>query len=263
MKKKNMKKKKRSQQESGLNVADACQAESEPGILYVVGTPIGNMEDITLRAIKTLNKVDLIAAEDTRQTAKLLNRYFIHCPMISYHDRNKNLQVTGLVQKLRQGQSIALVSEAGTPGISDPAYLLVNAALAENIQVVPVPGVSACITALSVTGVATDRYTFYGFLPRKIKARHELIQEIGGRNETAVIFESPQRLIRTLADIASLLPGHDLVVCHEMTKIHERFVSGVATLVYETERTRPGRGEVTILINKRKTMRDGTGEENI
>ncbi|MFC1852178.1 16S rRNA (cytidine(1402)-2'-O)-methyltransferase [candidate division CSSED10-310 bacterium] len=219
------------------------------GILYIVGTPIGNLEDITLRAIKLLNKVDLIAAEDTRRTARLLSYYFIHCPTISYHDRNKTRQVPKIIEYLKQGKDVAVVTDAGTPGISDPAYLLLQSALQHQIQIRPIPGVSAVNAALSVAGVATDRFTFYGYFPRKKTKRAQVMAQIAERSETAVLFEAPHRLQKTLAELAPYFPDRKIVIAREMTKIHEQYVRGSISEIMSLFEHQGVKGELTILID--------------
>lgn len=223
------------------------------GNLYVVATPIGNMEDITLRAIKILNKVDNIVAEDTRRTAKLLQRYYISCPMISYHDRNKETKVNYIIEKLLTGSDVALVSDAGTPAISDPGFLLVKNARNMKINVVSIPGVSSVTSLISISGLATDRFTFYGFFPRKKNQGLELLELIRNRNETAIFFESPHRYLKTLRMIDDILPSHTIVVGRELTKVHEQVLTGTVKELLNSQESKTVCGEITIIIGKKSS----------
>ena len=198
------------------------------GTLYVVGTPIGNLSDLTFRAETTLKAVDLIAAEDTRTSRKLLGHYNISTPLVAYHDNNEINQAKKLFDKLNKGDSIAIISDAGTPGISDPGYRIVNLASKENIEVVTIPGPSAVTAALSVSGMPTDHFYFEGFLPPKKgrKTRFELLESLPA---TVVIFESPQRVIRTLKDIHNYWGNRIISVCRELTKMYEETLLGTVT----------------------------------
>ena len=195
------------------------------GTLYVIGTPIGNLADLTYRAETTLKAVDLIAAEDTRISRKLLGHYKISTPLVAYHDNNEINQAKKLVDKLINGNSIAIISDAGTPGISDPGYRIVNLAIKEGIKVVTIPGPSAVTAALSVSGLPTDHFYFEGFLPPKKgrKTRFELLESLPA---TVVIFESPQRVIRTLKDIHNYWGNRIVSVCRELTKMYEETFLG-------------------------------------
>lgn len=220
------------------------------GTLYVIGTPIGNLADLTYRAEATLKAVDIIAAEDTRTSRKLLGHYNISTPLIAYHDNNEINQAKKLFDKLNKGDSIAIISDAGTPGISDPGYRIVNLAIKENIEVVTIPGPSAVIAALSVSGIPTDHFYFEGFLPPKKgrKTRFELLESLPA---TVVIFESPQRVIRTLKDIHNYWGNRIISVCRELTKIYEETLLGTVT---EAEiyfsKSKP-KGEFVLLIAKK------------
>ena len=200
--------------------------------LYVVATPIGNLEDITLRAIRLLREVKLIAAEDTRKTKRLLTSYDIRTPMTSYHEHNKLAKLDYILGILDEGD-VALVSEAGTPGISDPGYELVVAAGQRNIPVVPVPGASAVISAVSVSGLATDRFTFLGFLPRKAGSRKKLLDSVEDDPGTLVVMESPHRLTGTLEDLLAKLGDRRIAICRELTKIHEEVFRGTISEAIE------------------------------
>jgi 16S rRNA (cytidine1402-2'-O)-methyltransferase len=201
--------------------------EPKPGTLYVVGTPIGNLEDMTFRAVRILQSVDLIAAEDTRHTGKLLQHFQITAPQLSYHDHNRNSRIGELLEKLNQGKAIALVSDAGMPGISDPGYELVKACIEAGITVVPIPGASAVITALSASGLATDRFVFEGFLSAKGKERKERLEFLTSETRTIIFYESPHRLRQTLKDLGEVLGTERIVVlARELTKLHEEFWRG-------------------------------------
>ena len=220
------------------------------GTLYVVGTPIGNLADLTYRAETTLKAVDLIAAEDTRTSRKLLDHYNISTPLIAYHDNNEINQAKKLFDKLNKGDSIAIISDAGTPGISDPGYRIVNLAGKENIEVVTIPGPSAVTAALSVSGMPTDHFYFEGFLPPKKgrKTRFELLESLPA---TVVIFESPQRVIRTLKDIHNYWGNRIISVCRELTKMYEETLLGTVTdaEIYFSK-SKP-KGEFVLLVAKK------------
>jgi 16S rRNA (cytidine1402-2'-O)-methyltransferase len=215
------------------------------GTLFLVATPIGNLEDVTLRALRVLKEVDLIAAEDTRTARKLLSRYDIHTPLIAYNDRNKRQRTPAVLERLAQGD-VALVSEAGTPAISDPGQDLVRAAYDAGARVVPVPGPSAITTALAASGLPTRAFTYLGFLPRQPGARRRLLQSLADREETLVAFEAPHRLPATLADLREMLGDRQVAVCRELTKLYEEVFRGT---VHEalTHFVEP-RGEFTLVI---------------
>jgi 16S rRNA (cytidine1402-2'-O)-methyltransferase len=220
------------------------------GTLYVIGTPIGNLADLTYRAETTLKAVDLIAAEDTRTSRKLLGHYNISTPLVAYHDNNEINQAKKLFDKLNKGDSIAIISDAGTPGISDPGYRIVNLARKENIEVVTIPGPSAVTAALSVSGIPTDHFYFEGFLPPKKgrKTRFELLESLPA---TVVIFESPQRVIRTLRDIHNYWGYRIISVCRELTKMYEEtFLGTVTEAEVYFSKSKP-KGEFVLLVSKK------------
>ncbi|NEQ35556.1 MAG: 16S rRNA (cytidine(1402)-2'-O)-methyltransferase [Okeania sp. SIO3I5] len=224
-------------------------SEVNSGSLYIVGTPIGNLEDTTFRAIKTLQKVDLIAAEDTRHTGKLLQHFQIQTPQLSYHQHNEQSRIPELIEKLNQGKTIALVTDAGMPGISDPGYELVKACIETNISVVPIPGVTASITALSASGLPSNKFIFIGFLPTKIKPRQEQLEKLSNSLETVVLYESPYRVLQTLEDLEKVL-GRDrkIVLARELTKLHEEFWRGtVGEAIIHYQNNQP-KGEFTLVI---------------
>lgn len=203
-------------------------------ILYVVSTPIGNLEDLTPRAVETLKKVDLIAAEDTRHSGRLMQHFAISTPMLAVHDHNERQRAQILVEKLSQGQSIALISDAGTPLISDPGYHLVSAVREAGYKVVPVVGACALIAALSVSGLATDRFSFYGFLPSKSSGRTQKLQQLSKVTHTQVFYESPHRIVAMVSDIVSVMGSHrQLVLARELTKTFETIYGGPAADVQE------------------------------
>ena len=197
-----------------------------PGSLYVVSTPIGNLEDITFRAVRILKEVDLIAAEDTRRTGLLLKHFNIEKPLTSFFEGNERKKIGDLLSRLEQGDRIALVSDAGTPGISDPGFRLIREAIQHQIPVVPVPGPSAMITALSVSGLPTDAFVFRGFLPHKPKKRKDLLETSEHMRETLIFYESPHRLIESLQDILEVLGDREMVLTRELTKVHEEILRG-------------------------------------
>ncbi len=223
-----------------------------PGTLYLVGTPIGNLEDITLRAVRTLKEVDLIACEDTRQTMKLLNHYGIEKPTVSYHEHNELTRAAELVVHLERGDNIAMVSDAGMPGVSDPGYRLVALALRHHIRVVPIPGASAFLSALVASGLPTDSFHFGGFLPAKEGARRTLLEAIRTAPRTEIFYEAPHRIVETLRDIVDVLgPQRHVVIAREVTKLHEEFLRGRAdNVLTQLEQRGDIRGEITLLIGK-------------
>lgn len=213
-----------------------------PGTLFVVGTPIGNLEDLSFRALRTLKEVDLIAAEDTRRTAKLLAHYEVRRPLTSLHQHNEHRETPRLLARLASGESIALVTDAGTPGVSDPGSTLVRAAHEHGIRVVPVPGPSAVTTALAGSGFPADQFVFMGFAPRSGSARKAWMDRLAEEPGTVVCFEAPHRAERTLADIRAMVGIRPILACRELTKIHEQLV------IYTSESLPEGRGEFTILV---------------
>mgnify|MGYP001041589313 CR=1 FL=1 len=218
------------------------------GDLYIVATPIGNLEDITLRAIKTLEQVDIIAAEDTRHTLKLLNHLNINKPMISYHRHNEEIKTDELINRLVEGKNIALVSDAGTPVISDPGEEVVKKCLENNIKVVPIPGACAAITALIVSGIDAKEFTFLGFLPLNKKNRKEKLEQIKIGENTIILYEAPHKLIQTLEELRTITGNRRIVLAKELTKIHESYIIGTAEEL-KNEVQQP-KGEYVIVIEK-------------
>jgi len=225
------------------------QTEPKPGTLYIVATPIGNLEDMTFRAVRILQAVDMIAAEDTRHTGKLLQHFQVRTPQISYYEHNSNSRIPELLEYLRYGKAIALVSDAGMPGISDPGYELIKACIDNNITVVPIPGASAVITALSAAGLPTDRFIFDGFLPAKSQRRKEYLTSLQGESRTLVFYESPHRLRDTLADLGEIL-GSDryAVIARELTKLYEEFWRGTIGEGIANYQEKEPQGEYTLLV---------------
>lgn len=218
------------------------------GTLYVVATPLGNLEDVTLRALRVLKEVALIAAEDTRHSRKLLTHFGIDTPLTSYFDHVERERAPRLVERLRQGEDVALISDAGTPGIADPGYRLVRAAIEAGIRVVPIPGPSVVTAALSVAGVPTDRFAFEGFVPAKAHARRQFYAEVARETRTVVCFEAGRRLADSLDDLAAAMPERLVVVAREVTKVYEDFVRGVAAELAARAGDLVARGEVTLFI---------------
>jgi len=222
---------------------------STKGSLYIVSTPIGNREDITLRALRILKEADLIAAEDTRHTSLLLRHFGIQTPLTSYFEGNELKKKEFILSKLKQGDRIALVSDAGTPGISDPGFRLVQTAIENQIPIIPIPGPSAVITALSVSGLPTDAFLFKGFLPHKSKKRKDLLQQLEGIRETLIFYESPHRLSETLNDILNLLGDREMVLTRELTKIYEEVLRGKVSEIQTLIQDRKLKGEITLVIS--------------
>ncbi len=218
------------------------------GALYVVATPIGNLEDITLRALLVLREVSLIACEDTRQTRKLLNRHSIGTATVSFHRFNEDRAVPSLLQKLRAGKDLALVSDGGTPSISDPGFSLVRACRQEGIPVVPVPGPSALLAALVGSALPADRFSFFGFLPHRSGERRRLLESLRERRETLVFFDSPRRAAGSLEEMAQILGDRPAAICREMTKVHEEFRLGTLAALAGQLRGTTLRGEVTLVV---------------
>jgi len=218
-----------------------------PGTLYLVATPIGNLEDITQRAVRVLGSVDLIAAEDTRKTKILLDHYNIRKPMLSYFSYNEQARAPQLIGKLKEGQSVALVSDAGTPGISDPAFHIVRQAVENGLPIVPVPGPSAFLSALIVSGLPVDRFVFEGFLPQK-KGRKTKFETLGSESRTIVLYESPHRILRTLEEIVRYLGNRQIAIGRELTKKFEEIVRGDAKAVLAELSKKQPRGEYVIVI---------------
>ena len=238
---------------------------STSGILYIVSTPIGNLEDITLRALRVLKEVELIAAEDTRHTRKLLSAYDIHTSLTSYFDHNETQKSTHLLQRILNGESVALVSDAGTPGISDPGYELIRSAIEQQIPVVPIPGPSAMITALTVAGLPFDSFIFIGFLTNKRTARIKKLEEIRHEHKTLVCYASPHHILRSLQDIHEVLGNRRIAVTRELTKKFEEVVRGNAMTVIEQFASKTSiKGEFTLVIEgAREPEKQTIGQETI
>ena len=234
----------------------ATGAGDVAGTLYIVATPIGNLEDITLRALRILKIVDLIAAEDTRHTRKLLTHYDIATPLTSYHDHSESTKAPVLVETLLAGKNMALVSDAGTPCISDPGYRLVKSAVEADIPVVPIPGPSMLTALMSVGGLPTDRFAFEGFLPTKQGQRHSALRALRHEERTLIFYESPHRLLRTLADLAQIFGDRRVVVGRELTKRFEEILRGPISVVLGAFHNRPVKGEVALVVEGW----DGKGE---
>ena len=218
------------------------------GKLYIVATPIGNLEDITLRALKILKEIDLIAAEDTRQTLKLLNYYDIHKPLISYHRHNEDVKSDVLIEKLKQGNNIALVSDAGTPGICDPGEEIIRKAIENKIEVIPIPGACAMINALVASGIDTKEFIFLGFLPLNKKLRLQKLNEIENSDKTIILYEAPHKMEQTLKDLKQILNNRRIVLAREITKIHEEFIrKDINELIENIENIK---GEMILIIER-------------
>ena len=228
------------------------------GKLFLVATPIGNLDDMTFRAVKTLKDVDLIAAEDTRHTLQLLNHFEISKPMVSYHRHNEDTKTDMLIEKLKEGKNIALVSDAGTPGISDPGSEVVKEAIKENIEIVPIPGACALINALIVSGLDTTEFSFIGFLPLNKKNRKEKMEYIKKCSQTLILYEAPHKVKNTLNDLKEVLEDRKIVLARELTKIHEEFIRGDVQEVLD--RMGEPRGEYVILIEGTKIKEDSEEE---
>jgi 16S rRNA (cytidine1402-2'-O)-methyltransferase len=224
------------------------QDDSQAGCLYLVATPIGNLEDITLRAVRVLKEADLIACEDTRQTQKLLQHYGIHKKMVSYHEHNELTRAPELVIQLEQGAEVALVSDAGMPVVSDPGYRLVAQCLRHHIPVIPIPGPSAFVAALAASGLPTEEFLFVGFLPSRAGARRKKLEALKAEPRVVVLYEAPHRLAETLSDAAEILGSRPAVVAREVTKIHEEFLRGSLAELRDAARKRTPRGEITLVI---------------
>jgi 16S rRNA (cytidine1402-2'-O)-methyltransferase len=222
------------------------------GVLYIVSTPIGNLEDITLRAIRILKEVDIIAAEDTRKAQILLKRYDIKKPLTSYYEHNERFKTISLINKLKSGEKIALISEAGTPTISDPGYRLVYEAINESIPVIPVPGVSAAITALSISGLPVHRFIFEGFPPPKQGKRQKFFEKISGEDRTIILYESPRRIVATIKDMIRIFGNRRAMLARELTKLHEEKVYGDLSTILEIFEHKIIKGEITIVVEGKK-----------
>ncbi|MDI7261372.1 MAG: 16S rRNA (cytidine(1402)-2'-O)-methyltransferase [Thermodesulfobacteriota bacterium] len=232
-------------------------SDKKKGALYIVSTPIGNLEDITLRALRILKEVDLIAAEDTRHTLLLLRHFGIHTPLTSYFEGNEMKKREFILSRLNRGDRIALVSDAGTPGISDPGYRLIRLAIENEITVIPIPGPSAVITALSVSGLPTDAFLFKGFLPNKSKKRRDILKQLEEVKETLIFYESPHRLSETLKDIFEVLGDREIVLTRELTKIYEEVLRGKVSEIRNQIGEKKRKGEITLVVSGRTRKRDG------
>ena len=220
------------------------------GTLYIVATPIGNLEDITLRAIRILKEVDLIAAEDTRHTLKLLNHLEISKPLISYHRHNEEIRKEEIIEKLLEGKNIALVSDAGTPGICDPGEAVIKKCIEENINIIPIPGACAFVNALICSGINTKEFRFLGFLPLNKNNRKEKLNEIKKQEKTVILYEAPHKLKETLKDLKEILEDRKIVLARELTKIHEEFIrKDINELIEISENIK---GEIVLIIEGTK-----------
>lgn len=225
-----------------------------PGTIYLVATPIGNLEDITLRALRTLKECDLIACEDTRHTRRLLNHFGIDKPLISYHEHNEAQRATELVRRALAGEMVAIVSDAGMPGISDPGYRVVREAIEAGVVVTPIPGAVAAEAALAASGLPTDSFRFGGFLPSKTVKRRKALEAQAAEDATLIFYEAPHRIVETLEDVIVTLGERPVVVARELTKLHEEFLRGTASEVLDELRNRVRvQGEITLLIGKGET----------
>lgn len=237
--------------------------KEKQGKLYICATPIGNLEDITIRAIKTLRQVDLIAAEDTRRTIKLLNRYKIKKPIISYYEHNELLREDLFIEKLNEGHTIALVSDAGTPGLSDPGYRLIKRCIDEGVEVEVLPGPCAAITALVASGLPTDKFLFYGFLPRKKGGRKKVLIGLSEEDKTIVIYESPHRIMSLLDELVEIFGDRKIVLARELTKKFEEIIRGTPKEIISGLKSRKLKGEIVLVINgltrKNNSFRDKQG----
>lgn len=220
----------------------------EYGKLYIVPTPIGNLKDITLRAIEVLETADIIAAEDTRQSLKLLNHFKIKKPMVSYHKFNEQNKSDSIIELLKDGKNIALVSDAGTPGISDPGSVIINKCLEENIDFIVLPGATALITSLVYSGLDTTKFIFKGFFPRETKERKKVVEDIGEREETVVFYEAPHRLIEALSFICDSMGNRNIAICRELTKIHEEIFRGSIEEAIGHFSSKQIKGEIVLVI---------------
>ncbi len=254
--------------EEPLEAAEADPEQQErtkvKPALYLVATPIGNLEDITLRAIRVLHDVDLIACEDTRQTQKLLQHYSIRTRTISYHEHNELTRAAELVLDLEKGISVALVTDAGMPGISDPGFRLISLAIRHHIPVVPVPGAAAFLAGLVASGLPTDSFRFSGFLPAKKGQRRKLLESVRESPRTQIFYEAPHRIVECLEDVVETLgPDRHVVIAREVTKLHEEFIRGRAAEVLDNVRSRAIKGEITLLIGKPEADEIAAPKQNV
>jgi 16S rRNA (cytidine1402-2'-O)-methyltransferase len=231
-----------------MSVSSNAQGRLAPGALFVVATPIGNLEDLSFRAVRVLREVKVIACEDTRHTRLLLQRHAIVTPLVSYHEHNERSRAPELVRRLRAGESVALVSDAGTPLLSDPGYTLIREAISSGVPVVPIPGPSAITAALSVAGLPTDRFVFLGFLPRKSAERRRVLEAVQGIPWTLVLFEAPTRVEATLTELQAILGDRPIALMRELTKRFEEVLRGTPREVLAQAQGRRLRGEVTVVV---------------
>ncbi|MCF8036422.1 MAG: 16S rRNA (cytidine(1402)-2'-O)-methyltransferase [Desulfobacteraceae bacterium] len=235
--------------------------KSDAGVLYVVATPIGNLADITYRAVEVLQSADVVAAEDTRHTSRLFSRYGITTRLVSCHEHNEEQRAQSLVEQMENGASVALVSDAGTPSVSDPGYRVVSAALAAGVRVVPIPGASAVTAALCASGLPSDHFCFAGFLPKKAKRQQEMLSRLAGTEQTLIFYESPRRLSGLLNLLLQYLGDRQAVVAREITKRHEEFLRGsLSGLIADVEKRDAIKGEVTVLVSG-KSPESGDAEQ--
>ena len=226
------------------------------GTIYLVATPLGNLEDITLRALRVLGEVDLIACEDTRRTGKLLKHFHIRKPLLSFHEHNESSRASDIVERASAGESIAVVSDAGMPGISDPGYRLVAKAIAAGVVIVPIPGPVALVTALVASGLPTGSFRFGGFLPAKATQRRKTLQALIDDTATLVFYDAPHRIVKTLQDVLEILGDRRAVIARELTKVHEEFLRGsVSDLLATLDQRGAVRGEITLLIDRGESPR--------
>lgn len=238
-------------------MAERAPSPNAVGCLFLVGTPIGNLEDITLRALRTLREADQIACEDTRHTQKLLTHYDIHKPLVSYHEHNEMTRAPELVVAMEEGQQIALVSDAGTPLVSDPGHRLVALCLRHHIRVVPIPGPSALLAALSASGLPGEEFLFVGFLPARTGERHRALERLRLEDRTIVLYEAPHRVAECLQDAREILGERPACLAREVTKIHEEFRRGTLSELAASLSETPTRGEITLLIGAPETQAGG------
>lgn len=224
-----------------------------PGVLYLIATPIGNLEDITLRALRILKEVDVIACEDTRHTQHLLTHFSISSPTISYHEHNEASRAAQLIERLESGQSVAVVTDAGTPLVSDPGFRIVRSAIEKGIQVIAIPGASAVLTALAGSGMPTDVFYFGGFLPPKQGQRRKTLESCATLEATLVFYEAPHRILETLEDLQAVMGDRQVSLARELTKMHEEFLRGTASEVRTALAARPAiKGEMTLLVSRER-----------
>lgn len=238
--------------------------ETIPGTLFIVATPLGNLEDMTFRAVRTLKEAALIAAEDTRHSKKLLAHYQISTPTISCHEHNEARRAEKLVETLKQGKDVALISDAGTPCISDPGYRLVTAVLTHGIRVVPIPGCSAAVTGLSAAGLPTDRFLFAGFLPKKQQQQRKVLQDLATETATLIFYESPRRVDKLIRQLLNVLGDRQACVARELTKRHEEFMRGPLSDILSDIRSRESlKGECSVFVAGRTNTRPELGQEDL